>query len=124
MAPKKRYRYTKHLFFTKVGTGVEYFSDKEVESGRIIVLTSIAVEDETTSLTYVRIGKESGGRFFPWEEQKTPAAAELSFSQEEHWLREAEKFQVKISGGAASDKLHAYLDGYWFESQEEAEAIG
>jgi len=114
MGNRKRYPYTKPLVFKKVGTGVESFYDDLVKAGRELVLTSIAVEDETTALTYIRIGKESGGTFFPWEEQQTVAADELVHSSEEHHLRGNERFECKINGGAADDIVKAYLDGYWY----------
>lgn len=114
MTPRKRYVYTQPLFLKKAGDGTEYMKDKLVKAGRIIVLNSIAVEDKTSILTKVRIGKITGGVFFPWEEALTPAIGELSFSQEEHWLREGEQFAVELVGGAENDKCWAYIDGYWF----------
>lgn len=115
----KRYPYTKTIPLTKAGTGVEYISDDPVKPGRRVVLRNIAVEDETSALTYVRVGKNSGGQFFPWAEQKSPAAGSLSFDHKEWWIREGEYFQAKLNGGAASDVCKAYIDGYWFEYKEE-----
>lgn len=118
MTGRKRHEYTKRLRFKKVGTGVEYISDEPVKRGRVIVLTNIAVEDETSELTYVRIGKRISGYFHSWEEQKTPAAAALTFDDGEWWIRESEYFQAELSGGQADDVCFAYLDGYWFEWPE------
>jgi len=120
---RKRHPYTKPLFLKKAGTGAEYLKDDPVQMGRVLVLTSIACEDETSALTDVRIGKFSAGAFLPWEEQKTPVAGELVFSQEEHWIREGEQFAARFNGGAASDVCKVYLDGYWFYWSEKARAI-
>jgi len=116
---RKRHPYTKRIKLIKAGTGTEYVSDEPVKPNIIIVLTSISVVDETNALTKVRIGKKSAGYFMPWEEELSPIAAELNFSQEEHWLRTAEYFQAELVGGAASDICWAYLDGYWFKWGEE-----
>jgi len=119
MAPAKRYVYTKPLFLKKAGTGTEYIKDDLCKEGRVIVLKSIAVEDKTSALTKVRIGKFTGGAFLPWEEASAPAEDELSFSQEEHWIREGEQFAAELVGGAASDECWAYIDGYWQRWKEE-----
>ena len=116
---RKRYPYTKPLKLIKAGTGTEYISDEPVKDGRVIVLTSVSVVDETSALTKIRIGKNTGGYFMPWEEELSPIANELCFSQEEHWLRTAEYFQAELVGGAANDVCWAYLDGYWFRWEEE-----
>ena len=115
---RKRHLYTKRLKLIKTGTGTEYISDEPVDADRSIVLTSISVIDETSALTKIRIGKKSAGYFMPWEEELSPIAAELCFSQEEHWLRTAEYFQAELTGGAASDVCWAYLDGYWSEWED------
>ena len=118
MADRKRYPYTKRLKLIKAGAGAEYISDNPVKPAKVLVLTSISVEDKTSALTKVRIGKQSGGYFHSWEEALTPAAGELSFSAEEHWIRTAEYFQAELTGGVAADECWAYLDGYWFKWEE------
>jgi len=108
----KHTRYWKLLELTKVGTGTEYIDDKQVKEGEVLVLNDISVEDQTTALDYVRIGKMTAEYYHAWEEQKNPDAAEVVFSQEEHRLYEGEYFRCEISGGAASDKINVYLEGY------------
>ena len=118
---RKRYVYTQPLFLKKVGTGTEYLKGELVKAGRVLVLTSVAVEDKTSALTSLRIGKISGGAFFPWQEQKTPQAAQLYWSDKEQWIREAEQFAVELIGGVAADACWAYLDGYWFYWNKKAD---
>ena len=109
----KQYRYLKELYLKKAGTGEENIDDEPIDPKKMMVLENISVEDETSALDYIRIGKMSGNRFYPWEEQKSPAAAELIFTSEEHKLRMGEYFRCKVKGGAANDIIRVYLEGYW-----------
>lgn len=118
MTENKRYPYTKRLKLVKAGTGEENIDDEPVKEGRILVLTSISLEDETSALTKARIGKVTAGYYHPWEEQDTPAQNELVFSTEEHWLRTGDKFRAVVTGGAADDIIFVYLDGYWKKWKE------
>lgn len=118
MVNRKRYPYTKRLKLVKEGASAENIDDDKVRDGRALVLTSISVEDKTSDLTKVRIGKVTGGYFLPWEEALTPAVGELSFSSEEHWLRQGEHFRAVLTGGNAKDVCFVYLDGYWKKCQD------
>jgi len=104
---------SKRLYLKKLGTGVEYVDDEIVKTGQLLTLTNVAVEDETSALDYVRIGKVTAGYFHIWEEQKSPAAGELVFTTEEHSIREEEHFRCEVKGGAANDVIRVYLEGYW-----------
>ena len=108
-----KHRYNKKLDLTKAGTGVEYIEDDAVESGKILVYESIAVVDENSSLSYIRIGAMTPSYYELWEEELAPNANELCFSQEEHTIRELQRFRCEINGGTANDKIHVYLTGYW-----------
>jgi len=112
MSVKKIGVYTKPLALTKVGAGVEYIDGDLIEPDERVILNSIAVEDETTALTHIRIGKISGKEFILWEESKGALAGQLVHSQEEHVLAEGEHFRAELSGGAANDKCRVYLDGW------------
>ena len=114
----ERRKYTKQLYLKKVGTGVEYIDDNLVKTGETIRLTCIACENETTGLTYMRFGKVTAGYFHLWEEQKNPAAGELVYTTEEHWVWEDEHFRCAVSGGAANDIIRVYLDGYYVKGSE------
>jgi len=109
----KQFRYEKMLTLEKAGTGEENIDDNPVAPKTMLVLDDISVEDETSALTYIRIGKFTAGRFRPWEEWLIPDADELAFSQNTHKLRDGEYFRCKISGGAANDIIRVYLSGYW-----------
>lgn len=116
MGNRKRYPYSKRLKLVKEGSGAENIDDKVVKSGRVIVLTGVSVEDVTSALDRVRIGKHNGSYFHPWEEALEPEAGELSFSQEEQWIREGEHFRAVLTGGDAEDVCWVYLEGYWMRS--------
>ena len=109
----KQFKYHKVLTLKKAGTGEENVDDDPVNPKVLLTLEDVAVEDETTALDYIRIGKVTSEGFFLWEEQKSPAAAELVFTSEEHKLRMGEHFRCKVKGGAANDVIHVYLEGYW-----------
>ena len=109
----KQFRFEKLLTLKKEGVGVEDIDDAPVAPKTMLVLDDIAVEDETSALTYIRIGKVTAGRFRPWEEQKSPSAAEVVTSTEMHKMRDGEYFRCRVSGGAANDIIRVYLSGYW-----------
>jgi len=114
-----KHRYNKKIEYTKIGTGIEQIDDDIVDMGTLLTLESIAVVDETTALTYIRIGCMTPAYFELWEEQQTVSANELIFTQWEHTMREGQHLRCEISGGAASDKIKVYLQGYWRKWKEE-----
>lgn len=111
--------YTKRLRLDKAGTGSEYIDDDRVWPGRILILENVAVVDKTSAVTYFRIGKMSGGERLPWMEQQTISADNVTWKNGEWRLREGENVYAEINGGAAADECWLYLDGYWYEGDEE-----
>jgi len=118
LGDRKRYPYTRRLFLKKVGVGEEYIDDLIVEAGKVVVLRNIVVVDETTALTYSRIGKMSGDDYIVWNGKDSPAAKSVLAHPYECWLREGEKFRAALLGGLANDLCYAFLDGYWFFGEE------
>jgi len=108
----KHIRYIKRLPLEKEGSGVEVIDDEPIAIGMMLILEKIAVENETSALNYIRIGKMGLGFYFLWAEKKNPAAGELVKSTEEYKITADHNFRCEVDGGNAGDKIYVYLEGY------------
>jgi hypothetical protein len=114
----KQIRYKKYLYLKKEGVGVETLDGDPVDPHKQLVLEDIAVEDETSALNYIRIGKMDGSNFFLWEEHKNPNAGELVSAAKFHKLNMGECFRCTVSGGVANDIIRCYIEGYIVDWKE------
>ncbi len=111
------YRQTLHMI--KVGAGVEYIMDDQIQPGWTVVLTHIAFIDETSDLTQVLIGCRRRSLDHWWEEEVAPQAGQLYWTDEEYYLTEGERLTVLFDGGGAGDQLWVYVDGKLYENPSE-----
>ena len=109
MEPEQIVRRT--LKFVSVGSAVEYIYDNIVRPGDILILDRVAVENETSSYTQLRIGVLSGGVFYPFEEQKTPSLDTLYWASDEIVVAPGENLVIELTGCTSGDKVNIYLCG-------------
>ena len=99
--------------FISTTTGTEYIDDERVKPGYEHIITRIALENQTSALTSFRVGVWDGANFHLSEEQKTPAAATLYWTADPLYLSEGENLRIEIVGGAVSDVIMIYIDGFF-----------
>ena len=87
-------------------------NDSQIESGFIAVFTRIAVENETSDYTRIRIGVVSGGIFHPHEEEQNPNEDTLYWTSEEFYLSEGENIRLELTGTTNADRINVYVEGY------------
>ena len=99
--------------FIATSTGTEYIDDDRVKPGYEHVITRVALENLTSALTRFRIGVWDGANYQLSEEQKTPVAATLYWTSDPIYLSEGENLRIEKVGGAVSDVIMVYIDGFF-----------
>ncbi len=87
-------------------------NDSQIESGFIAVITRIAVENETSDYTRLRIGVVEGNIFHPHEEEQNPNEDTLYWTSEEFYLSEGENLRIELTGTTSADRINVYIEGY------------
>lgn len=90
-----------------------------VEPGRHYHITRVAVENETSTSTDVRILVRGHGWDHYIEEKDTLAADTLYRENEPFHLSEGEDLVAKFTGVSVNDDLRFYVEGYWLDQIEE-----
>jgi len=93
------------------GTNIDVRTDA-VEPGWKWLVTSYAVEDETTVLTSIRPFVESGGYAYLLEEQLAPLAGVLYDGDSKHMLGDGDRFGARFNGSTNNDLLRLYVYGW------------
>lgn len=94
------------------GATNEYLAtEPRVPKGEVWVITHIAVEDETSACTSVRIGRGTQQRPRWLQEQPAPQAGQLYTEENEHHLGEGEQLVVRFTGSTSGDVLVANVEG-------------
>ena len=91
--------------------GTNKLRTDKVSPGWIEHIKFVAVENETTAYTRLRIGIETQGVFYPFLEEKTPNAAALYFTDVDWILREGQNLQAELTGCTSGDNLEFYIYG-------------
>lgn len=104
--------------FVSVGSAVEYIDDTIVRSGDILILDRVAVENETSSFTKLRLGVLSGGIFYPSEEQKNPSVGTLYWVSDSIVIAEGENLRIELTGCTSGDKVALSLFGIMNENKK------
>ena len=100
------------LRFVSAGVATEYIDDGPVKPGAMRIINRVAIENQTTGFTQLRIGVWDGANFQMLEEQKTPAAATLYWTADPIYLSEGENIRIELVGCTPNDVVTAYVDGF------------
>ena len=92
-------------------------SNEDVELGPVPkgltwVINHVAVEDETTAFTSVRVGVAQANDFRPIEEHIGGVAGELYTVPEPIYVPEGKFLRARFVGTTSGDKLAVYINGY------------
>ncbi len=83
-----------------------------VPEGVTWVLNHVAVEDETTAFTSVRVGVGQANDFRPVEEHIGGVAGELYTVPEPIYVPEGKFLRAQFVGTTSGDKLAVYINGH------------
>jgi len=108
----KRYPFDLVLSKAAVGTTDDLETDP-VPDGRLYCIQHVAVEDETTYVTEVRLYKSELERDFLLAEQDLLSAAVPYTYDEPFYLSPYQRLKVRFTGATAGDVLKVYLSGWW-----------
>ena len=87
-------------------------NDELIKSGFIAGIMRVAVENETSDYTRLRIGVVSGNIFHPHEEEENPNANTLYWMSEEFYIGQGENLRIELTGTTSSDRINVYIAGY------------
>ena len=93
------------------GAATEVVELGPVPEGLMWVLNHVAVEDETTAFTSVRVGVGQANDFRPLEEHIGGVAGELYTVPEPIYVPEGKFLQARFVGTTSADKLAVYING-------------
>lgn len=111
--------FRRKIIFISAGDASENIYDVFVDPDRIRFYTRIAVENLNTAMTEFRLGVDSGREFHPHEEQDSPAAATLYWTDKILYVFGGDRLQVRVTGATSGDRLEVMVQGY----EENREAI-
>ena len=100
--------------------GTNEIAFPRVEPKRQYHIARVAVENETTASTDVRILVRGHGWDHYEMEQDSPAAATLYWDSDPIELSEGEDLVAKWTGATANDRLVFYVSGWWVEEARDA----
>ena len=83
-----------------------------VPPGHLWVITNIAIEDETTAFTSVRISITGFGEDHHLIEDKSLVATTLYWYDGSIFIPEGRKLRVRFVGTTSADVLAAYINGF------------
>ena len=106
-------RDTVHLI--SAGATNENLDTVPVRKGTIQIIHHISVENKTTAYTSLRIGSWSAAVHAVRTEEKSPAAAEVYWMDEQVILGAGERIRAALNGTTSGDKLAMFIEGIWIE---------
>ena len=106
----------------KAAAGSNDLAQEQIPDGRLYCIQRVAVENETTAYTDLRILIAGGGEEFLLVEEDNLTAATLYWMDEPAYLREGQYLVCRLSGCTANDVLKAYITGWWQEARELSDA--
>lgn len=96
-------------------TGTNNVETDPVRERRLYCLQRVAVENQTTAYTDLRILKGGGGEEIVIQEEDTPLAATLYWTDEPIYLTEGQYLIARLTGCTASDVIKVYVSGWYRE---------
>lgn len=111
--------YTHSVGKLSAGGTYDDLDGERVETGKLLVVTHISVENKTTVYTNLRIGIERTGVFAPHEEEKSPVAAEVYWTRSQILVPAGSKLRARLTGCTASDVLEMHVQGLIYQVEEE-----
>jgi len=82
-----------------------------IKAGEIYHIQGLAMENEATTITDIRVFIDGHGYNHYLYEQKAPAAGYLYWAEDDFYVFEGEELVIRFTGCDPLDKLAAYLNG-------------
>lgn len=116
--------YSRTVRAVSTGAAQFFLMDERIKSGHWLFIQNLAVEDETTAPSKIRVGRGTDERnVHYWEEEPAPALGVLFTTVKPlHQVPEGNRVIVRFDGTVAGDRLAAFIDGY-LTPKVEAQAV-
>ena len=86
-----------------------------VEPGTVLEVRHVAVENRTNTYTRLVIGVADGLSFYQKEEQDTPTANNIYWTDSKFLIPAGKKLRARLTGCTAADDLHMTYEGFLWE---------
>ena len=96
-------------------SGTNDLESRLVESGTVLEVRHVAVENRTTAYTRLVIGVADGLSFFQKEEEDSPAANNIYWTKSKFLIPAGKKLRARLTGCTAADVLNMTYEGYLWE---------
>lgn len=110
--------YQEEVTFQSAGAAVEYVLDQVMPNDKLLVLTYIGVENETSAYTKLQSGVWDGGVFTPLFQQDSPSQSVPYWMENVMFIREGQRACAKLTGATANDFIKMRLQGYFYKIME------
>lgn len=106
--------YTRTLEAISDGSAQFFVLGQVVKSGQWLFVQNLAVEDETSAPTQIRVGRGRDESEVHWWECEPAPALGVAYHTEKplHFVPEGERVVARFDGTVAQDQLRVYVDGY------------
>lgn len=104
--------YQKRIDHAASGAAIEDVTDDPVDVGKTLIVQAVAVIDQTTAFTKLRIGYKRGSLFHGFFEQDTAALNTTYNLDVPMILIEGDMVCAQLVGATAADKVIIEIQGY------------
>ncbi len=114
-------RWSHYREFIEKKSGGATYDDLEtppLKAQQFLIVDHISAENETTAYTNLRVGIKAGATFTPLLEEKSPAADEVVWTDEELKITEHERVCCRLTGCTSGDIIKATIQGKLYQLTE------
>ena len=110
--------YREYLEKKSAGAAYDDLEPPPLKAQQFLIVDHVSVQDETTAYTNLRLGIKAATTFTPLLEEKTPAAGEVVWTDEELKITEHERLCCRLTGCTSGDILKATIQGKLYHLPE------
>lgn len=102
----------------KAAAGTNDLAQGRIQDGRLYCIQHVAIENQTSAYTNLRIFTSGGAGEFLLEEEYSPQAATLYWMTDDVYVPENQYLVCRLTGCTADDVLKAYITGWWIQARD------
>ena len=109
---------TEEVLMASAGGTYDDLESRPVEPGTVLEVRHVAVENKTTAYTRLTIGVADGISHFEKEEQDSPAANNIYWTDSYFLIPTGKKLRARLTGCTSGDKVRMAYEGFLWEVEK------
>lgn len=106
------------VYKSSLGASYDDLDSFKVPSGYCLEVFRVAVENRTSAYTRLQIGVGYTVNFYPCEEQDSPAANDIYWTQGRFIVPQGRTLKARLTGCTSGDELHLIYQGRLWKLKE------